>query len=330
MQITFRKNKLLKYSIFHHIVESDLPLPELQENNNAHPTLFFKSATISEVPKVAIDWCHHWRLPDGQISISVGKEKKNYWLRFPQLIDFKLQPHSNQITAYRHKNIPDNTVCHLLLDQVIPRLLSHQGQLIIHASCIQIGDSVIAFCGESGWGKSTLAAYFYTQGYKLITDDCLLLETKDATMTGIPNYLGLRLLSDSLSLLPESRTETTEVCHYASKKRVTVSGNNQIQAIPISAIFFLNEPYQQDTHSSIAVQHIPGATALIELIKHCFPLDITDVKRTGTQLTSLAELIKNSKTRFYHLEYPRTMESLPNVLKTIIKASTPQSHVIIP
>lgn len=318
----------MNYSIFSHIIESNIPLPELQENNNASPTLFFNSSTITAVPNVTINWRHHWRLRDGQISISVGKENDLYWLRFPQLVDFALHPQSNQITAYRQKNIPDNTVCHLLLDQVIPRLLSHQGQLIIHASCIQVEDSLIAFCGESGWGKSTLAACLYKQGNTLITDDCLLLETKNSSITGIPNYQGLRLLEDSLSLLPDLQKETTVVSHYASKKRIPVSRKKQIRAIPVSNIFILNDPNQLCDNHSISTEVISRAPALIELIKHCFPLDITDSNRTAKQLANLATLINNSNTQFHHLKYPRNMELLANVLKAISKASTANTNHI--
>ncbi len=178
----------MRYSVFHHIIESNIPLPELQIRDNSLPTLFFESSNNSKATRTGIDWRHHWRLSNGKISISVGKEKEYYWLRFPQLVDFKIAPETNKIKSYCNTGMPDNTLRHLLLDQTIPRLLSHKGQLIIHASCVQIGDSLVGFCGESGWGKSTLAAYLYGQGHTLITDDCLLLETNNSTMVGIPSY----------------------------------------------------------------------------------------------------------------------------------------------
>ena len=246
-----------------------------------------------------------------------------YWIRFPQLVDFELHPQSQQITAYRHKETPDNTVSHLLLDQVIPRLFSHLGKIIIHASCIEIQNSIVAFCGESGWGKSTLAAYFYQHGYSLITDDCLLLDTKGSTMTGFPNYQGLRLLDSSLSLLPEPLEITSSVCHYASKSRISIQENNSMGAIPISTIFILNRPLQKSFDPAISIKHISRATALIELLKHCFPLDITDTKKTAQQFNALGQVLNNSQTQFYRLQYPRTAKSLPNVLKSILKATMP-------
>ena len=231
----------MKYSIFHHTIESNIALPELQRSDNAPPTLFFTSSTISKAPQIGIDWFHDWRLPNGQISISVGKENENYWLRFPHLVDFKLHQKSNHLTSYRHTGVPDNTVSHLLIDQTIPRLLSHQGQIIVHASCVQVGSSAVAFVGESGWGKSTIAAYLYSQGYPLMTDDCLLLQRTVDEITCIPNYQSLRLFDDSLSLLPEYEENASAVCHYAAKKRITTSNFRLLFLSPATQTLWLKD-----------------------------------------------------------------------------------------
>ncbi len=308
----------MNYSIFNHTIESNIELPELQADSHTPPTLFFLSLPIVECPETHIEWCHHWRLKDGQISISVGKEKGNYWLRFPQLADFLLKPKSNQIICYRQSQIPDSTICHLLLDQAIPRLLSHQDNIILHASCIRIGSSAIAFCGESGWGKSTLAAFFYSQGYSLVTDDCLLLENNDNVVSGTPNYTSLRLLADSLTLLPNKKDSAIAVAHYGSKKRVPISNHNAASSVSISAIFILDDPITRSDDQTISTTPISKANGIIEMIKNCFPLDITDKTRTKNQFTNLANLMNSNGPLFFKLAYPRKKESLPMVVEKII------------
>ena len=314
----------MKYSIFNYIVESNIPLPELQENSSAPPTIFFNSLQDSP-PDIAIKWIHHWKLPNGNTSISVGKEKESYWLRFPGISDFKLQPDNNHISSYSNTKIPNHTISHLLLDQVIPRLLSHNGDLIIHASCVQIDDNGVLFCGNSGWGKSTLAAFFYSEGHPLLTDDCILLRTKKSDMLGTPSYHGIRLLNDSLAQLPNLPETLTDVCHYSQKKRLSLPEEKRVQTLPISAIFMLRDP-KLPPNDFTTTDNIPRSKAIIELIKHCFPLDITDRNKTSQQLTSLAGLIKKYKTRFLKLNSPRRMESLPDIMKAIITASTAPLH----
>ena len=46
--------------------------------------------------------------------------------------------------------IPEVTVRHLFLDQVIPLVLSRREPIVLHASAVQTAHSVIAFAGKSG------------------------------------------------------------------------------------------------------------------------------------------------------------------------------------
>ena len=270
-----------------------------------------------------INWCHHWRLPDGRISVSVGTENEYHWIRFPELIDFKLHTHKNKIVAYRPTHIPDNTVCHLLLDQVIPRLLSHHGKLIIHASCVQVGDYAIAFCGESGRGKSTLAAYFFNSGYKLLTDDCLLLETDGSNIIGTPNYQGLRLLDDSIAFISRSKMSypCSNVCHYGSKKRVAIPYDQKLQTTPLSTVFFLRAPSHANHHPTIPTTKVAKSSAVIEFIKHSFPLNITDPQNAARQFTNFAHIVNKTSTNFMSLNYPHKIELLPFTMESILRVN---------
>ena len=51
-------------------------------------------------------------------------------------------------------------------------LLLHQRRMLpLHANAVEIDGMVVAFMGESGVGKSTLAAWFTDRGFPLIADD---------------------------------------------------------------------------------------------------------------------------------------------------------------
>lgn len=207
------------YRIFDLALKSTIPLPELPQENSRPAELFFRlfprPGSCSPEPQ----WLHHWSLPDGKITISCGKTANHYWLRFPDLADFKLNVASGQIDGYSHADIPNSTISHLLLDQVIPRLVTHRGRPVLHASCVQIDDFAILFLGESGWGKSTLAAHFHKEGYSLLTDDCLLIERMDNQAIGTPGYSGARLWDDSLQVVANDQ-ETSAVSNYNSKRRI--------------------------------------------------------------------------------------------------------------
>jgi serine kinase of HPr protein (carbohydrate metabolism regulator) len=85
------------------------------------------------------------------------------------------------------------TVEHLYLNQVLPLALSRQGKLVLHGSAVDIGGQGVAFLGESGRGKSTLAASFATEGTRFLTDDGLLLEWVGECCMIIPSHPSIRL-----------------------------------------------------------------------------------------------------------------------------------------
>src|SRR5574340_1151913 len=91
----------------------------------------------------------------------------------------------------------EQTVEHLYLNQVLPLALSMQGKLVFHASAVEIGEVAVAFMGESGKGKSTLAASFATHGYRFLTDDGLVIEAEDEGHRIVPSHPSLRLWQDS-------------------------------------------------------------------------------------------------------------------------------------
>ena len=89
----------------------------------------------------------------------------------------------------RAPGIPDETATHMLLDQVIPRVLGLQGRVLIHGSAVASPEGrACAFVGMSGRGKSTLAASFYRDGWRMLADDCIQLDIEDGSVLGLAAY----------------------------------------------------------------------------------------------------------------------------------------------
>lgn len=62
-----------------------------------------------------------------------------------------------------------------------PHLLALQGQIVLHASAVRQGSGVVALCGASGLGKTTLARLFAAAGKEVIAEDLVLLALGGAT-----------------------------------------------------------------------------------------------------------------------------------------------------
>ncbi len=63
----------------------------------------------------------------------------------------------------------------MILQAIAPKLLSLRGHLVLHSSAVLLGQSILAFAGKSGAGKTTTARALASAGAHLLCEDKLLL-----------------------------------------------------------------------------------------------------------------------------------------------------------
>jgi len=73
------------------------------------------------------DWFMNWTLPGGEPWLSCAKTNTGYLLRFNQLADFEIDKTGGEIICRPRPGIPEDTIQHLLLDQVIPLVINLRG-----------------------------------------------------------------------------------------------------------------------------------------------------------------------------------------------------------
>jgi len=312
------------YRIFNIVLDSQVPIPELAQATDSQEVDTFTFSLLED--KVSddsnIDWFHDWYDPNDVIILSAGRNESNYWLRFPQLVDFEINLNEQTITAYNHTCTADATVRHLLLDQVIPRMLGQQGKLILHAGAVTLANGkTVAFIGQSGWGKSTLVSSFQQQGAGLITDDCLMIEKGNGCVLAIPNYYGIRLFDDSIKAIFGEQKESGDVAHYSSKRRLIMSDSNESKAAPLQldAIFLLSDPEAVSESDEVNITAAGGMDAMMTLVAQTFVLDVYDKDLMAKQFRHCGKLFDNELLCF-QLDYPRKHSKLDEVRKAIESA----------
>ena len=70
---------------------------------------------------------------------------------------------------------PEEFVARYLLSKWLALALRLSGRLVLHGNAVLVEGRVLAWIGDKGAGKSTLAAAFVAAGYPLLADDQLLL-----------------------------------------------------------------------------------------------------------------------------------------------------------
>lgn len=272
-----------------------------------------------------IAWLHHWT--DGaEVLLSLARQTGSYWLRVPDYADFlvNLQPCTVQVSP-QGRELDTATLEHLLVDQILPRVLAQLGATLIHASTVRIGQRHVLFLGPSGWGKSTLAGLLHLAGHTVLSDDCVqIVAEPDGHFRAIPTYPSLRLNMDSLEAVFPEKIDTAPVASYSNKRRISMQAiHGANEKAMVDAIYLLGDPVQ--ANGTEHVSPLSPATLCLSLIKHSFRLDLADRTASTLQLEQCSAIARSVPS--FRLDYPRDHRRHANLLDTLFShiASLP-SH----
>ena len=183
------------YAFANLVLDSSLPLPELQRRAGAAPNC---RIDLAPAPPAADD---AWPCPSPR-EIRKDDGGHGYTIDFGGTARFEISADGDHVCCRPAAGTSDAALRHLLLDHVLPRVLCLRGLLVLHASTLRAPDGrAVAFLGASGAGKSTLAASLVAAGWRLLADDALVIEASEGRPTAVPTYPGLRLWPDSAAWL---------------------------------------------------------------------------------------------------------------------------------
>ena len=304
------------FNIFNIQLDSDLQFPELTKIENNNEIIKITSGKNSSLTEPHLNWIQDIEDSNGELCLSIAKYNRGYVLRFPELADFVITEDLDEIIYFSDTTLPKVTLRHLILDQVIPRLLTQKGNLILHASAVKLlNNKVFLFLGDTGWGKSTLASTLYADGAELISDDCILLNHKDGDVFCISNYNGIRIFEDSLKVIFPLKSNVSAVAHYTEKKRIKLKRNelNQSQNFyKVDGIYLLNDPKISLKNDEICRVSENGINKFLFFLEKTFVLDHTDNKNKQFLLFAITDIV-NTNLPCYVLAFPRKFKFLSKV-----------------
>ena len=121
---------------------------------------------------------------------------------------------------------------------VLAYLLQYHGFLILHGSAIVVNQKAIVFCGNSGIGKSTLAATLNQKGYPFLTDDLSVIRINEHSIELIPMPTGTKLWRDALAYLGKSTIGLRAVINRPEKFEMPIE-NTWNEPIEIARLYEL-------------------------------------------------------------------------------------------
>ncbi len=241
----------------------------------------------------AIDFFHHWRIKGtrGRPWLSIGRCATGYRLRFPDLADFDVSAAGDRIACRPSARLPDTTLQHLLLDQVLPLALSRSGHLVLHASAVHVPRlGSVAFVGPTGSGKSTLAAALGLRACPVVTDDCLVVQSASGHSLAVPGYPGLRLWRDAARGLGLDPNAEARVAHYTAKRRLDASAVRfRSQPSPLAVVFVLGR--RRRPGAPTRLRALGSRDRLMALAPYTHLMDVEDRRQLLHMFRSLSTLV---------------------------------------
>ncbi len=159
-------------------------------------------------------------------------------------------------------DIDDGLLRPLILGPLMSILLRQRGLLVLHASCVVLQDKAVAFMGNSGWGKSTLAELFYSRGKCLITDDVMAIEVETTPPCVVPSYPQIKLMPDAALSLGHASDRFPLLNSHSIKLARSVDHDFCQTPVPLHCIYVL------DTGEQHQITPILLQDAFQELIRH--------------------------------------------------------------
>lgn len=195
---------------------------------------------------------------------------------------------------------------------ISPKLLALRGHCVLHASAVLLGGEVLAFCGESGAGKTTTARSLAQAGASLVCEDKLVIQTRGdrvEAVTGIEAMLLRWSQVAAETLLTGAATSCPDLDHPDGRPPLPVREigfidaarreGEEIVGVPLTPLagaagIFRNTFYGSDVSGDWARQlHLAG-----EVAHRIAGYDLTMPAGTDRLLAAAANLARRGSLRW--------------------------------
>jgi hypothetical protein len=190
------------------------------------------------------------------------------WMHLPEVATFRLGP---EVVAFRLPPATSEMVSDAFERSVLPMALQALGGEALHASGVIGPSGVVALCGDSGTGKSTLACALSARGYELWADDAVAFEVTNAAVVAVPLPFRVNLRPDAAAVLGDGRV-------LESPERPSAS---------LAAAVML----RRDVARPVSVTRLEGGQKFRATLEEGYCYRPSDVERRGRMVDAYLELV---------------------------------------
>lgn len=223
---------------------------------------------------------------------------RRHWIDWPDIGLFGFEAGSLEVSVWLTRTDRASAAADAGRRVLQPMILQALGFQALHASAIVLPEGVMAFCGRSGHGKSTLAYALAARGFRQFADDAVLLEIVED-----------RAIAHPLRFTPRLRPPSE---HHLGP---TVAGHGERAPAPLHVLWILE---LLTTGDRPQVERISEVHAFSALVAHAHCFDPTDAD--GTKRMAEAYMAVAASVPVMRLRYPPGFDRLDAVLDSVLAA----------
>jgi hypothetical protein len=250
-----------------------------------------------------------WRDAAGGVVAHARASGERYWMDLPGLATFCFDERSDHVVAAPRPGIAADAVAELYWHAALPLVVQARGGEVLHASGVLMPRGVVALCGASRSGKSTIAYGLHRRGYRLWADDAVALEVTEPAITALPLPFDVRLRPATAALFG------------LGEEAVRLAGGDSSEPAgrvpaPLEAVCILDR--RRGAPGSLMLAPLKASEAYPALLAnaHCFSLE--DPARKRLMLDRYLSLV--ARVPVVTLAVPDGLEGLPGILDALERA----------
>jgi hypothetical protein len=237
-------------------------------------------------------------LPTGRrVPVLRGDRRRGYLLSAPGSGVFHVSAGGRKVRAAPNRVSPWRWQRHLI-GRVLPFAAALAGLEPFHASAVAGEAGGVVFAGESGLGKSTLAAGLVLAGWRLLTDDVLAVSVADGAARAHPGAGLLWVRPPTMQSLGTSTAGRLGEVVGRARDGVRLAVPVVTEAVAVRAIYLL-EPAGARGPAGLAP---PPAALAARLLASSFNAVLLAPDRLARQLDACAALAAGARIVTLHID----------------------------
>jgi len=238
------------------------------------------------------------------------------YIHWPGLFEFLIAPDGRRIAGRSFNEGNEDLLQTYVFGQVISYALLKQGMEPLHATVLAFDEGAVALLGDSGYGKSTLAAAFLQAGFRLVTDDMLVLRENGDRWLAYPGLPRLKLFPEPARLFLGSEATGRPMNPFTDKMIVPVAAKQwEGTPVPLRAIYLLPRPTFKSRSEKVTIRRRSKRQACMDLVANTFNSAIRTPGRLEQQFALATRLATTIPVK--SLSYQRQFARLPKVVEAV-------------